>query len=89
MNAIAEFFEKTGMAQADLPGKANQQVQPEHVNGVDRHADDQIEVKAVGQQPGQDGQPGNQQRQTQRGTERLNTCLHGYTRSVVRAPNRP
>ena len=43
---------ETGVAQADLAGKADQQVQTEDDHGVDRHADGEIHVKLLGSRKG-------------------------------------
>jgi hypothetical protein len=38
------------MAHADLAGKADQQIEPEHDHRVNPHADDQVEIEAVREQ---------------------------------------
>ena len=75
--------EEAGMAKADLAGKADQQVEAEDDDGVDRHADRQIGVVTVGRNEGHDGQD-------QRNDEdAFGGRLHDYTRSVDLPPNRP
>ena len=46
---IGSYAQEAGVAQADLAGKADQQVEAEDDDRVDGHADRQIHIKAVGQ----------------------------------------
>ncbi|MPM66226.1 hypothetical protein SDC9_113133 [bioreactor metagenome] len=78
--------EEAGVAQADLPGKTDQQVQPDDDDGVDADADRKIQVVAIGHDPGQGQQHGCEQAQAD---GRVLVCRHAYTRSVDLPPNRP
>ncbi len=58
---IGADAQKPGVSQADLAGKTDQQVQPQHNHRVDRHTDGQIHIKTVGQHKGQHQQNGRNQ----------------------------
>jgi hypothetical protein len=61
---IGADADEAGVTQADLTGKTDQQVQAQHDDGVDGHANRQIHIKAVGQHQRQEQQDGGDQVQT-------------------------
>ena len=82
--SVGSDAQETGVAQADLAGKADQQVEAEDDDRVDGHADRQVHVEAVGQHQRQQRKNRDDDVQPEVGA-----FLHVYTRSVTRAPNRP
>jgi len=76
--------EEAGVAQADLAGEADQEIQTEDDHGVDRHAHGEIKIEAVGQHERQHQQDGNDQIEAV-----VDIFFHAYTRSVDLPPNRP
>ena len=78
---VGSDAEESGMSETDLAGEAHQQIEPQHDDGVDRHAVGDIEIVGVREQQREHQQDGGERKQTG-----VPAC---HTRSVSLAPNRP
>src|SRR5450631_4062105 len=77
---VSPDAEETGMSETYLAGEADQQIEPQHDDRVDRHAIGDIEIVGVREQQ--------RERQQNSGEDEETVMDARHTRSVALAPNR-